>query len=151
MIRANSRTGNPRSRGHREKQTTWFIWEWEARAQCCPGLTDPQESFKEGQVMRFLFLSQTWPHGKAVHTSTVAPTTLNGNLSAHEGFSLQAFSRWRMIPNARKYLLCLTHGQVAELFLFPDHKLYFACKLPTSLCKVRFKGEHRGHEERRRK
>lgn len=56
-----------------------------------------------------------------------------------------------MISNAPKYLLGLTHDQVAELFLFPDHKLYFARKPPTSVCKVRFKGEHRGHEERRRK
>lgn len=56
-----------------------------------------------------------------------------------------------MISNVPKYLLGLTHDQVAELFLFPDHKLYFARKPPTSVCKVRFKGEHRGHEQRRRK
>ena len=149
MIRANSRSGIPRSVGHIEKQMTCCIWAWEVRAQCCPGLTDPQESFMEGRGNEIL--TRTWPHWKEVHTSTTAPATLNGNLSAHESFSLQAFSRWRTTSYAPEYLLCLTHGQVAELFLFPDHKLYFACKLPTSVCKVRFKGEYRDHEKRRRK
>lgn len=123
-----------------------FTWvKYQTTTQSGP---DSQESFQGGQVMRLHHrLDIIWkrslpqllhqPHWTAIYLEYV---------------SRRDVSRWRMLSEApRTY--CVVHSQVAELFLFPHHVPYFACKLATSQAAIEsiFKGEYRDHEERRRK
>ena len=120
MIRANSRSGIPRSVGHIEKQMTYFIWAWEVRAQCCPGLTDPQESFMEGQIMRF------YPGFDLIGKQSTPQLQLQPHGTAI--YLLMRVSLSKLSPGEERYLMHLSTCCVLHMARW----LSYFCSLTTN-------------------